>query len=449
MSAPCTSAPTAGALNEAQTLVRTDSITVEPDAAEPPKALWRQSHHLQLLIAALTGAALGFGAWGEGRAPYLAILLPIAIGLAGSRLRAFVVGLAYLLATERTGPAFISAWFDNNLAIGIAIWIGSSIAGGLAWSLGWTPSSKPWRRALAVAIAWAITLLPPIAVVAMGHPMVAWGFLLQGAAWFGVAASVVIPAAFMWIHAKEGWSAKPTALGASAAGVVALGMGIAFYTPLENRFVADMAAVSTHWGAAKDGMEIIERIERMGRANERFAQDTDVKVVIYPEATIQRYEPALYPVLRMEVLDPSEKAGQTVIIGADLQDASGNFQSAAIAFYPDGKTATAVARQTAPIALWKPWEPSGTFVTDWSANNMLVLKDGIRARVIFCFEEYIPILSLINEAKDEHNLVLVMSNTWAAENPLASVIQSRHSEGIARMFKKRMIRSENRPKRGP
>jgi hypothetical protein len=446
MSEAETSEPTAEVITEEQTLDHTDPTPVESEPAKPTKAVWLQSQSLQLLIAAFTGAVLGLGAWGEGRAPYLAILLPIAIGLSGSRLRAFVLGLAYLLATERTGPAFIATWFDNNLAIGIAIWIGSSLVGGLAWSLGWTASSKPWRRALAAVVAWTITLLPPVAVVAMGHPLVAWGFLMQGTAWFGVAASVVVPAAFMWIHAREGWQVKPTAMGLAGVGVVALGMGIACYAPLENRFVADMAAVSTHWGAAKDGMEIIERIERMGRANERFAQDTDVKVVIYPEAAIQRYEPALYPVLRMEVLDPSEKAGQTIIIGADLHDPSGNFQSSAIAFYPDGKTATAVARQTVPIALWKPWQSSGSFVTDWGANNMLVLKDGIRARVIFCFEEYIPILSLINEALDDHNLVLVMSNTWAAENPLASVIQSRHSEGIARLFKKRLIRSENRPK---
>jgi hypothetical protein len=86
-------------------------------------------------------------------------------------------------------------------------------------------------------------------------------------------------------------------------------------------------------------------------------------------------------------------------------------------------------------------------LTDWRANNILTLKDGVVARVLFCYEEYIPLLSLINEAKDAHNIVVVMANTWAAKDQLASTIQSRHSEGIAKLFGKRILRAENRPKK--
>jgi len=67
--------------------------------------------------------------------------------------------------------------------------------------------------------------------------------------------------------------------------------------------------------------------------------------------------------------------------------------------------------------------------------------------VIFCYEEYIPLLSLINEALDAHNIVVVMSNTWASKDGLGSTIQSQHSEGIAKLFAKRVLRAENRPKR--
>jgi apolipoprotein N-acyltransferase len=223
--------------------------------------------------------------------------------------------------------------------------------------------------------------------------------------------------------------------------------GVYAYAPIENRFVGDIAAVSTNWGASKDEWEILERIERIGRTNDRFAQDTDVHVIIYPEAVIQRYDPALYPVLRMEVIDAAARAGQTIILGADIPTKSGNLQSGAIAFYPDGKTATAIARQTVPIALWKPWQASDSFLTDWTANNLLTLKDGVIARVIFCYEEYIPLLSLINEALDAHNIVVVMANTWASKDVLGATIQAQHSEGIAKLFGKRLLRAENRPKK--
>lgn len=405
------------------------------------------SKYFPIVFAAFVGAAIGYGAWGEGRAPFLAAALPLAVGVAGSRARAFVIGLAYVLTTERAGPAFMSAWFDGSIAVGFLLWLASGLIGGLAWSLGWSNSAIPWRKAGATVVAWVVTLVPPVAVLVMGHPIVAWGSIMQGSGWFGVLASVAVPAIFMWNFTKSPWS-LPTmsALFIPVAAFVGVA-GVYAYAPIENRFVGDIAAVSTNWGASKDEWEILERIERIGRTNDRFAQDTDVHVIIYPEAVIQRYDPALYPVLRMEVIDAAARAGQTIILGADILTKSGNLQSGAIAFYPDGKTATAIARQTVPIALWKPWQASDSFLTDWTANNLLTLKDGVIARVIFCYEEYIPLLSLINEALDAHNIVVVMANTWASKDVLGATIQAQHSEGIAKLFGKRLLRAENRPKK--
>lgn len=406
-----------------------------------------QSQGLPILIAAVVGAAIGFGAWGEGRLPFLAAALPFAIGISGSRARAFVMGLAYVLATERAGPAFMAAWFDGSFLTGAVLWLGSGVIGGLAWSLGWTSSSAPWRKAAASVLAWVVTLLPPVAVVVMGHPIVAWGSIMEGTGWLGVLASVAAPAIFMWTFARSPWSLRTmTLLFIPVAGAVA-GASVYAYNAIETRFVGDIAAVSTNWGTAKDAWEIIERIERIGRTNDRFAKETDVHVIIYPEAVIQRYEPALYQVLKMEIMDAAARAGQTIVLGADLPTKSGNLESGAIAFYPDGKTATAIARQPVPIALWKPWQASKSFLADWTANNILTLRDGVAARVIFCYEEYIPLLSLINEAKDAHNIVVAMANTWASKDQLGATIQSRHSEGMAKLFGKRLLRAENRPKK--
>jgi hypothetical protein len=403
---------------------------------------------LPLLIAAGVGGVIGFGAWGEGRLPFLAALLPFAIGISSSRARAFVMGLAYVLATERAGPGFMAAWFDGSVLTSAVLWLGSGVVGGLAWSLGWTASSVPWRKAAASVLAWVVTLLPPVAVVVMGHPLIAWGSIMQGTGWFGVLSSVAVPAFFMWNFAKSPWTLRTmTLLFIPVAGAV-VGVSVYAYNASENRVVGDIVAVSTNWGSAKDEWEILERIERIGRINDRFAQESDVRVIIYPEAVLQRYDPALYRVLKMEIIDAAARAGQTIVLGADLPTKSGNLESGAIAFYPEGKTATAIARQTVPFALWKPWQASDSFLTDWTASNILRLRDGVTARVIFCYEEYIPLLSLINEAKDAHNIVVVMANTWASKNKLGATIQSRHSEGIANLFGKRLLRAENRPKNG-
>lgn len=418
------------------------------DAIQKPISQAWLANALPLLIAAGVGGVIGFGAWGEGRMPFLAALLPFAIGISGSRGRAFVMGLAYVLATERAGPGFMAAWFDGSVLTSAVLWIGSGVVGGLAWSLGWTASSVPWRKAAASVLAWVVTLLPPVAVVVMGHPLIAWGSIMQGTGWFGVLSSVAVPAFFMWNFAKSPWTLRTmTLLFIPVAGAV-VGVSVYAYNASENRVVGDIVAVSTNWGSAKDEWEILERIERIGRTNDRFAQESDVRVIIYPEAVLQRYDPALYRVLKMEIIDAAARAGQTIVLGADLPTKSGNLESGAIAFYPEGKTATAIARQTVPFALWKPWQASDSFLTDWTASNILRLRDGVTARVIFCYEEYIPLLSLINEAKDAHNIVVVMANTWASKNKLGATIQSRHSEGIANLFGKRLLRAENRPKNG-
>jgi hypothetical protein len=129
-----------------------------------------------------------------------------------------------------------------------------------------------------------------------------------------------------------------------------------------------------------------------------------------------------------------------------LPTADGNFQTAALAFYPAGSSVTALTRQPVPIALWKPWNSTGSFLTNWRSSNILPFRSGIKARVIFCFEEYMPILSLLNEALDDHQMVIVLANTWASSSAETAAIQTQHSEAMAVLFGKRLIKAENRPK---
>jgi hypothetical protein len=401
---------------------------------------------LPVLCASLVGAAIGYVAWGEGRNPVAASLLPLAIAFSGSRLRAFAVGLSYVLATSRAGPSFIATWFDGGISIGIALWFAAGVVGGITWAMGWSAAESPWRKAGASMLAWLIALMPPVAVVAMGHPIVAWGSILPGSAWLGVLASCLVPAALIWALQRADWSQRTTAAALTAVALLATVAGQLQHPPKDTPALSDIVTVSTRWGKPVDEWEILERIERIGQINRRLTDESDVKVVIYPESILDRYSPAIYPILKMEVIDDAARSAQTVVIGTDLPTRSGNLETAAIAYYPDGTTMTALARQTVPIALWKPWKSSGSFVTDWTANNLLKLKEGVTARVIFCYEEYMPVLSLIDEAFTEHTMVLVMANTWASQDPLGSAVQSQHSQGIARLFGRQLLRADNRPK---
>lgn len=397
-----------------------------------------------VMFAAL-GWAIGVAAWGEGRGAGVAALVPLAIAVAASRSQAIVLGVFYILASGRTVPGYASAWFDDNLLVGAGLWVAFSCIGGLAWSLCWTKANAPWRKAVAVLIGWLVALAPPVAMVVPGHAVIAWGYLAPQTAWFGVALSALLPA--YAIYQMQQWNQdKLVQLGLVCACAIALFAGSFAYKPDETRYINDIVGVSTKWGGLQNRDDVLNRIEKMGRTGKALASEHLANVVIYPESILGVYDPGIYKVLEIEVLLNARSSGQVVIVGSDVPTKNGNYESTAIAFYPDGKSATAVARQPVPVALWKPWQAKDSFETNWFANNILTLRDGIRARVIFCYEEWIPVLSLINEAMHDHQLVVVMSNTWAAKNPLAAEIQRRHSEGIARLFGRPLVRAENRPK---
>ena len=167
--------------------------------------------------------------------------------------------------------------------------------------------------------------------------------------------------------------------------------------------------------------------------------------VVWPESIIGRYDPAMYQVLDLEVLRPSRRAGRTQIIGMDIPLPGNRELNSAVAFYPDGTTATATARQPAPLSLWRPWRTTDTFVANWAAHNVLQLGQGDRAAVIFCYEEYMPVLYLLNEALDHPTVYLAMTNTWAAKEAGAAAIQTWHSLGMARLFGRPYLKAENRP----
>jgi len=183
----------------------------------------------------------------------------------------------------------------------------------------------------------------------------------------------------------------------------------------------------------------------MGQMSERLAEDGNPSAVFWPESIIGEYDPSLYGILEMDVLRPAERHGQTTIVGIDLPYPGRRFENAAVAFYPDGRSAVAVARQPAPVSLWRPWAKQGTFLADWKANNMLSLRSGQRVAIIFCYEEYMPILYLINEAKDRPDMYVALANTWAERSPVGSEIQTQHSLGIARLFGRPYVKAENRP----
>lgn len=398
----------------------------------------------QAMVVLLAGAALGWLAWGEGRAPALAALLPVLVALCRSRTQAFLLGLGYTIALLRHTAAFIGSWFDDSLLVGASAVLAYGLISGAVWCLGWSRSGHPWRKALAVVVAWTVALLPPATVGLPGHPLIAWGAIAPGLGWVGVALAVAVPAGLVWWLAEHRLrplqtSAVIVLLGASLGAV-----GVLQYVAASSYGPATVA-VNTAWGKVNGVDDVLRRVESMGQMSKQLAQQDKPATVIWPESMLGNYDPALYPVLDIELLKSARSAGQTQIIGMDVPTKDDQYENAAVAFYPDGRSARAVARQPAPLSLWRPWQEKNSFVADWTANNVLTLSNTMRAAFIFCYEEYLPVLYLMNEAQGRVDLYVAVTNTWAAQSPVAAEIQTQHSLGMARLFGRPYVKAENRP----
>lgn len=400
---------------------------------------------LSLVFAALVGGIIGFAAWGSGTSPAVAVLLPVVIAFSATRSHAFVVGAAYTLLVMRHTASFIGGWFDDSMLVGTAAVALYVVLSAGVWSLGWSASDNPLRKSLAVVLAWVVALLPPAALWIAGNPMIGWGVLMPSLGWLGVLASVAVPAAVVYVAARLRLDMDARAQLVAGATLPLVALGLLSTVPAVS--VSDTAmAVRTHFGQVTGADDVLERLQSMGEVAKRIGDKGVPITVIWPESVIGEYDTAFFPIIKLEILNRAKTDRQTHVIGMDVPVMGTKKQlNAAVAMMPDGTSVMAQARQPAPVSLWRPWSKVG-FVADWRASNLLPLGGDKTAAVIFCYEEYMPILYLLNEAIDRPDVYVAMSNTWAARSEEQAEIQGQHSRYMASMFGRPYLKAENRPK---
>ena len=401
-------------------------------------------------VALFVGLALAFAAWGPGRTPALALLLPLLWVGAPSRATAFVLTGAYHLGVVRFLPEFAGNWFQS-LTAGYGLWIAVGLLCGGAWALCWPKDRGALRVVLSAAAALVLTVVPPFGAVLPGHPLIGMGYLFPASNWFGVCAFLLVTVAGCWL--ARTWLPRryPNRLctGGVLMLVVAAFLWFVGATPDSNggKVAGRIGALDSRWGGypKRDSLEVMSRISQVGLATARLAGGDDgINTLIFAESVLGVYDPSLYPVIELEVLRKTRETGQTVVVGADLEYGDKQLQKIAIVFRPDASYVT--ARQSVPVAEWKPWARKSHFPVDWLATSTVDIGGGIRARIMFCYEEYLTGLHLLSEMQGEHQMVVAISNLWASENTLTSFVQASHTEGMARLFGRKWVRAVNFPR---
>lgn len=413
----------------------------------------RRSTFGPLLFSAAYGLLLSVAAWGPGRTPALALMLPVLWVMSPSRTAAFVATAAYHLGVIRFLPDFAGTWFAS-VGAGYLMWMATGLVCGLAWALCWPRSSGSSRVVIATLAALVLTLGPPVGAVLPGHPLVGMGYLAGATGWVGVALFFVATAGLCWFFRV--WIRSKVGTARWIVPLVVMILGVFLWLDGDRpdasggQVVGKVGALHTRWGEypKRDSLEVMSRIEKIGWATEALAGGVDgVDTVIFPESAIGVYDPSLLPAVELEVLRKTRRSGQTVVVGADLPGRDRTMQKAAIVIRPDGSLSQVAARQPVPIAEWRPWSGASSIPIDWLGESTVDIGGGIRARVMFCYEEYIPTLHLLSEALSTQHMVVAVANLWAATDPLASSIQASHTEGMARLFGRPWVRAVNLPAR--
>lgn len=388
-------------------------------------------------IAAAT--ILGLAAWGEGRQPAVAVVLPLVVAACHNRRMAWATAAIYTALVLRHHPAFIARWFDDNQLVGwLAVGAYAAISA-TVWASAWSNAHSPAKRAAVMVGVMMVSVLPPMALAIPGHPVVGLGYLLPGLGWSGLA---------LWLGAVAAWAAiwRPRAAGTSTAplmiAILAAAAAYAIPSTAERAPVApaSVQAMQTHWGGLQGPHETLRRIELMGVETRRAEPGS---VLVWPESVLGLYDRATDPVMAVEVVRPSREKRMTQIIGLDIEDSGGGYRNAAKILHPDGRVEVINARQPAPVSLWRPWSETQSFHADWSQTNVVQLQNGMTAALMFCYEEYIPALFLLSAARERVDIFIVMTNTWAAVDRRAAAIQSQHTAGIVALLGTPFVKAEN------
>jgi hypothetical protein len=412
-------------------------------------AFWRTKAR-NLIIAAAAGVLLGFTAWQVGQAPLVAILFPVLIPLMPGRVGVFVYAAGYHMGCVYGLMEFAANWFEGDYLVGMLSWVGLSLSAAVAWAA--LNSGTRCRSVLAcgslVGAAFVLALLPPFANVTPGHPLVAWGFVLRGFGFLGVLLALLSTSALVilvaWLRGRPRVGPKLT-LGVSA--LFGALVAASVMMPNQNFDVpAGVVALDTFYGAPPANDDLyVERLARvqsdLRRAMRPGGVAHEAQVIVLPENTLSVEDPAFDYAIKTFLIKPIQRADKAVVVGK-IKATNDGLRNQAALIYEGSQLQAVDQRQPAMMSMWRPWA-NEHYSLDWFRESGIRLPDGRTARVVICYEEYIPAIYLIDELRGGHSLTIFMSSSWAASRWRLTEVQRLHAVGMSMLFGRAAVRAVN------
>jgi hypothetical protein len=384
--------------------------------------------------ALVIGWSFGFLAWGEGRAPTLAVLLPL-LFIGFSRSSAIWLMLGYYAAAVRgvvTASAAFYAEASHPTVVGIVLWLALVCLLTAPWGVASLAGKRYPRLAGGFAVLAMIALMvPPLGIVGAANPWLGVGWILPGTGWLGLAGYVLLLIVYPVLRRSK----------QVLVSVAILGVLFTLHGEETHIVYEGIKAVQTRWGAAPTSLsEVVDRMTLIGQtARQEAARGTTA--IVFPELVLGSWSDNYRQVWDIEIRKQTRRSPVDVAVGAGTATAQGQMANSLLVAHA-GHTEAVSARQTVPVSMYRPWEPRGGYAADWSRREMTTIG-GKKALVLFCYEEYLPGLALSTLVRSKPDFILSVASTWWSAESSGRIVQKRHAESIAVLFGLPLVRAEN------
>lgn len=374
--------------------------------------------------------------------------LPIAWLLAPNKQSAFALIFAYYLFTGREGGEIIHRFGEMHIfqAYGVIAICSASVA--LLWALAW--QSKPqWRIGGLIGILVA-TSLPPLGGFIYGSPLLTAGWLFPGAGFVGIALLVMSwVSVFAFIESKKHQEQIAKYI-ATTGLLLCAGASLMLNSRYDTPTIKSVHAVNTQFARFPKPLDAqYERHEQLIKTA-KDALKQPYPIVLMPEEVGGLWQPR-FAWMWEEVGQAYAEQNKTLVVGFDTKP-DGKFANTAkiLGVAAKSKPVDIVARVSAPIGAWRPWDDKLHAPARWAipAHTELLNQPYI---FIFCWEELVPWPWLssavsLSQAADKHApTVLVMANNWFGKDLAINDAQKRSSQAWARLLGWGGVRAVNAP----
>lgn len=387
----------------------------------------------------VVGGLVGVGCWGNcPQIWWLAglLTLPLAWGIAESRLAGASLMFGYFLGGARSFPASANAFFpaDAPASHGVLLYLAVCVVLTLPFVVFWAKDVR--YRVLGFLVAVGVSCVPPIGVVGWGSPLVLAGLAFPLLGWMGLVFAMGSMAAVV-VRSRR-WLAVLFAL-AVAANVTAQFSVIEVprgWKGVDTQFRGVRGS-----GGRDDFGQMLASMARVEWLQEYARSLQPGSVVVLPETIVGAFDGLARMRLRSTERDLAAN-GSRILVGAEIYESDGRFKNGILVLGAgEREERFAVQGIPVPVSMWKPWSNAGASADIFGRGHVITVG-GVKVAAVLCYEHLLAFSMLRALALDPGVLVAV-SNVWWAQGEGIPNIQNQTVGAFARLFGVPVVYAKN------